>query len=72
MIVRDLLRRKGTEVHSIGKQVTLDDVVEQLVRYNVGSLCWFCDFLRPRHIEPDTLTGLMLSCSVGQRIKLRR
>jgi len=38
MIVQDVLRTKGTEVHTIRPDATLDDVVQELVRYNVGSL----------------------------------
>jgi CBS domain-containing protein len=38
MIVQDILRVKGTEVHTIRPDATLEDVVLELVRYNVGSL----------------------------------
>ena len=38
MILQDILRVKGTEVHTIRPDATLDDVVQELVRYNVGSL----------------------------------
>jgi CBS domain-containing protein len=38
MFVQDILRAKGKEVHTIGPEATLDDVVRELVRYNVGSL----------------------------------
>jgi CBS domain-containing protein len=38
MIVQDILRVKGTGVHTIGPDATLADVVQELVRWNVGSL----------------------------------
>ena len=38
MIVQDILHVKGTKVHTIGPNATLEDVVLELVRYNVGSL----------------------------------
>ena len=38
MTLNDILRRKGTEVHSIGPDATLDEAVDELVRFNVGSL----------------------------------
>ena len=38
MVLQDVLRLKGTEVHTIGPSATLDAVVEELVHYNVGSL----------------------------------
>ena len=38
MILRDILDDKGTEVHLIGPNATLDDAVSELVRCNVGSL----------------------------------
>ena len=38
MILRDILTEKGTEVHLIGPDASLDDAVGELVRCNVGSL----------------------------------
>jgi CBS domain-containing protein len=38
MIVQDILQVKGTEVHTIRPDVTLDDVILELVHHNVGSL----------------------------------
>lgn len=38
MILRDILNDKGTEVHLISPNATLDDAVGELVRCNVGSL----------------------------------
>jgi len=38
MLVQEYLRIKGTEAHTIGAYATLDDVVLELVRCNVGSL----------------------------------
>ncbi len=34
----EILRVKGSEVHTIGPAATLDEVVEELVSYNIGSL----------------------------------
>jgi CBS domain-containing protein len=38
MILRDILRKKGTFVHTISPQATLADVVAKLVENNCGSL----------------------------------
>lgn len=38
MILRDILRVKGSLVHTIGPDATLDDVLQKLVRLNIGSL----------------------------------
>jgi CBS domain-containing protein len=38
MTLHEILRTKGSEVHSISPGATLEDVVQTLVRRNVGSL----------------------------------
>jgi CBS domain-containing protein len=38
MTLQDILRVKGSHVHSISPDATLDDVVQTLVRFNCGSL----------------------------------
>ena len=38
MLIRDILRTKGSAVHSISAMATLQDVVHRLVKYNCGSL----------------------------------
>ena len=38
MILQEILESKGTEVHTISPDATLDDAIEQLVRYRIGSL----------------------------------
>jgi CBS domain-containing protein len=38
MTLSDILEHKGSNVHTIGPAASLDDVVDQLVQYNVGSL----------------------------------
>lgn len=38
MTLQEILRRKGSRVHSIGPDATLDDVVRKLVENNCGSL----------------------------------
>lgn len=38
MLVQDILRVKGSRVHNIGPEVSVDDAVQTLVRNNVGSL----------------------------------
>ena len=38
MMLQATLHHKGTEVRTIEPDATLDDVIEQLVRYNIGSL----------------------------------
>jgi CBS domain-containing protein len=38
MVLRDILRRKGSKVHSISPDATLDEVIHKLVENNCGSL----------------------------------
>jgi len=38
MFVSNILRTKGTEIHRIDPNATADNAVEELVKYNVGSL----------------------------------
>ena len=38
MTLHEILQIKGTEVHAIGPDAALDEVVQELVRFNVGSL----------------------------------
>jgi CBS domain-containing protein len=38
MMLQDILRHKGTAIHTIGPDATLDDVVQTLVHFNCGSL----------------------------------
>jgi CBS domain-containing protein len=38
MTLHEILQAKGTEIHSIGPDATLDEVIRELVRYNIGSL----------------------------------
>ena len=38
MFVSNIIRTKGTEVHTVKPEATADDAVQELVRYNVGSL----------------------------------
>ncbi|MBX3411310.1 MAG: CBS domain-containing protein [Pirellulales bacterium] len=42
MLVQDILRAKGTRVHTIDPSVSVEETVETLVRNNVGSLV-VCD-----------------------------
>ncbi|GAF90592.1 unnamed protein product [marine sediment metagenome] len=38
MHLHEILRSKGTDIHIIGPEASLDDVVQELVRHNIGSL----------------------------------
>jgi CBS domain-containing protein len=38
MQLQEILRNKGSDVRTIGPDATLDDVVQELVRCNIGSL----------------------------------
>jgi CBS domain-containing protein len=38
MFIEDILRDKGSKIFSIEPEATLDDVVQELVRHNCGSL----------------------------------
>ena len=42
MLLRDLLATKGREVRTISSNASIDEVVAELVRYNIGSLL-VCD-----------------------------
>jgi CBS domain-containing protein len=42
MTLHDILRAKGSLVHSIAPEATLEDVLQRLTRFNVGSLV-VCD-----------------------------
>ncbi len=56
MTLRDILRVKGTDVHTISPDATLDDVVQELVRYNVGSLV-VCE--RASDDDEPTMIGII-------------
>lgn len=38
MLLREILEQKGKEVHTISPNASADDVVMELVRFNIGSL----------------------------------
>ena len=38
MLLNDVLDKKSQEVHTIPSNASLDDVVTELVRFNIGSL----------------------------------
>jgi len=38
MLLREILEQKGKEVHAISANASVDEVVTELVRYNIGSL----------------------------------
>lgn len=38
MLLRDVLKNKSNDVHTISSDATLDDAVAELVRFNIGSL----------------------------------
>lgn len=42
MLVQDILRVKGSRVHTVGPEIGVDELVQTLVRNNVGSLV-VCD-----------------------------
>jgi len=42
MLLRDILKAKGSKVLTVSVHANLDEVVQQLVRHNVGSLV-VCD-----------------------------
>jgi CBS domain-containing protein len=52
MNLREILNSKGRVVHTIGRNATLEDVVQTLVRHNCGSLV-VCD-ADPRGADPRT------------------
>src|SRR6185295_9475251 len=55
MTLQEILREKGTAVHSIFPDATLDDVVHKLVRHNCGSLV-VCE---PGDCEQGRLSGII-------------
>jgi signal-transduction protein with cAMP-binding, CBS, and nucleotidyltransferase domain len=55
MRLREILRVKGHHVHTIAPDATSEDVVDELVRHNVGSLIVFCN----QGSEGETMVGIV-------------
>jgi CBS domain-containing protein len=54
MRLKEILQAKGSQVHTITPDLTLDDVVHALVRHNVGSLV-VCEPHDPHEVHPHVL-----------------
>lgn len=69
MTLQDILRAKGTIVHSIAPTATLDDVVAKLVEHNCGSLV-VCDSSvpgsKPRMVGIITERDILRACAARQ------
>lgn len=62
MFISNILRAKGTKIHTIAPEATADDVVQELVKHNVGSLVV---------METDTAGELRMVGIVTERDILR-
>lgn len=70
MMLQEILRRKGSKVHAIGPQATLDQVVQKLVENNCGSLL-VCE--RPDDCEsPGSLLGIITERDILRACASRR
>jgi CBS domain-containing protein len=58
MKLQDILSAKGTGVHSIHPEATLDDVVQKLVRHNCGSLV-VCELDARGEADCDRMVGII-------------
>ena len=64
MTIREILRVKGTKVYTIHPTASLDEVVQKLVRYNIGSLV-VCEDDDPREmIGIITERDILRSCAI--------
>lgn len=70
MTLQEILRRKGSKVHSISPDATLDDVVQKLVEFNCGSLV-VCERGHDGH-ESGTLIGIVTERDILRACAARR
>jgi len=69
MTLREILRVKGTQVHTIHPDASLADVVNKLVRHNIGSLV-VCEDNNPRQMVGIITERDILRASANRRIPL--
>lgn len=64
MLLQDILNTKGSDVHTIRPDATLDDVVNELVRHNIGSLvvCEPSSGGEPRMVGIITERDILRAC----------
>jgi CBS domain-containing protein len=70
MTLQEILRSKGSDVHTIRPEATLAEVVELLVRFNVGSLvvCQHAEeCARGRLLGIITERDILRACAAGHR-----
>jgi CBS domain-containing protein len=70
MTLQEILRRKGSKVHSISPDATLDDVVQKLVENNCGSLV-VCEPSADGH-DSGTLIGIVTERDILRACASRR
>lgn len=65
MTLQDILRTKGSSVHSIDPQATLGQVVQRLVKHNIGSLvvCQGEDCQRGKLLGIVTERDILRACN---------
>ena len=63
MFLRDILNAKGPVVHTIGADASLEDVVQQLVRHNCGSLIVYEKSSSQRMVGIITERDILRACA---------
>ena len=63
MFLRDILNAKGTVVHTIDAEASLEDVVQTLVRHNCGSLVVFEKSSSRRMVGIVTERDILRACA---------
>lgn len=63
MFLRDILNAKGTVVHTIDAEASLEDVVQTLVRHNCGSLVVFDKSSSRRMVGIVTERDILRACA---------
>ena len=68
MTLSDILRSKGSQVHTISATATLEDVVQALVRHNCGSLvvCEGSDCQQGRLLGIITERDILRACAAHE------
>jgi CBS domain-containing protein len=66
MFLRDILNAKGPVVHAIDADASLEDVVQQLVRNNCGSLVVYDKSSSQRMVGIITERDILRACAAGK------
>jgi CBS domain-containing protein len=66
MFLRDILNAKGSVVHTIDAAASLEEVVQQLVRHNCGSLVVYDESSSQRMVGIITERDILRACAAGK------